>query len=68
MVELDDGFRWWVVGYFDEPPVEELPKWRARYRAEIEGKMVVLEQEAVGSSCNGRLTLKDGRVVKDLSR
>lgn len=67
MAEYDSGFKWWVVGFFDAPP-EGLPEWKPRYRAEIDGKACVLEGEEVFSSCAGMLTLKDGRVVKDLSR
>ena len=31
MVELNEGYDWWVIGYMDKS-AEWLPKWVAKYK------------------------------------
>lgn len=65
MAEYKDGFEWWVVGYINYPSSLNLPKWRTKYHASLEGKEVILIGE-VQVSCGDALVLKDGRTARDL--
>ena len=31
---LDKGYKWWVVGYIEDPTVVDLPKWQPKYKAD----------------------------------
>ena len=64
----DDSFRWWAVGYIEQPELIDLPKWEGgKYRAELEdGSHTVISSKDVISSCGSTLTLKDGSKAKNI--
>lgn len=63
----DHGFHWWVVGFIEHPEHVNLPRWRAKYLAQMpDGSEKTLEHGEVSSSCGGWLWLRDGTKVKNL--
>lgn len=61
------GTSWWVMGFADGN-LDELPEWKSVYEAIIDGKRVRLPDDAVRSSCGDKLTLNDGRVLRNANR
>lgn len=51
----DEGFKWWVYGYVDEPV--DLPQWKARWMTVERGE---ISNEEFSSACGRTITLKDG--------
>ncbi len=64
MVESDEGYEWWVVGFLKDAAAVDLPAWKAKYLARLaDGREVTLTDETtprVWSSCGGHLKLSDG--------
>lgn len=67
ILEKDDGFYWWVLGYIKDPASLDLPEWPGgRYRVIFEGRRQVIEGSQVASSCGELIELTDGRqAVRD---
>jgi hypothetical protein len=58
----DEGFHWWVLGRIEHPEEMDLPQWEGwKFRAELDGKDVILSGKEVTCSCGNVLELADGR-------
>ena len=68
MVIHDNSFSWWAVGIVKDPNSINLPKWAGgKYKAEMpDGRVEILMNKNVMSSCGNTLTLQDGTKAKNL--
>ena len=63
----DDGFYWWVVGYFKSDTSLTIPKWTGwKFRAKKDGKYFVTT--CVVMSSGGEITLTNGTKAEKVSK
>lgn len=71
IVEYNEGFNWWVIGYITNSDDLQVPEWTGgKWVVQYEnGQIEVLTKESknpVIRTCGDEITLKDGTKCKDI--
>lgn len=71
MIEENEGFSWWVIGYISNPDDLQVPNWNGgKYIVQYEnGEIEVLTYESKNPAvafCGNQVTLRDGTKCKSI--
>ncbi len=68
MAIFDEGYKWWVLGFIENPDDIDIPKWeKALYEVQMpNGTVTILTNKDVRRTIGADVHLYDGTIAKNL--